>query len=325
MAELVDGKWVDSKPAAEEVGKDGRFRRKDSSFRSGISTDPAGEFPAEAGRYHLWVAWVCPWAGRTLAVRALKGLQDVIPVHYAIPGLPGQGWTFAEGPDGAESAGYPLHRLYTRHDPQLSGKVTVPVLWDSKTDRIVNNESAEIMRIFNTAFDHLTGNRLDLYPQPLREVIEDWNAVIYPGLNNGVYRAGFATAQDAYDEAVGAVFLTLDKMERHLLHHRYLAGEYCTEADWRAFTTLVRFDVGYHGAFKCNRRRIEDYPALRGYLRELYQWPGIADTVRLDETKAGYYQLADKHGIVGIGPELDLTTPHGRESLPGKGIWERGE
>lgn len=325
MAELVDGKWVDSKPAAEEVGKDGRFRRKESNFRDVISLDPAALFPAEAGRYHLWVAWACPWAGRALAVRALKGLQDLIPVHYAVPGLPGEGWIFPEGPDGAEPGGYPLHRLYTRHNPQLSGKVTVPVLWDSKTNRIVNNESAEIMRIFNTAFDHLTGNRLDLYPEPLREVIERWNAVIYPGLNNGVYRAGFATSQDAYDEAVGGVFRTLDLMDDHLSRHRYLAGEYCTEADWRAFTTLVRFDVGYHGAFKCNRRRIEDYPALRGYLRELYQWPGIADTVRLDETKAGYYQLADKYGIVGIGPQLDLTTPHGRESLSGKGIWERGE
>jgi putative glutathione S-transferase len=206
----------------------------------------------------------------------------------------------------------------------MSGKVSVPVLWDSQTGRIVNNESSEIIRIFNSAFDHLTGNRLDLYPESLRPQIDHWNAVIYPSLNNGVYRAGFATAQAAYDEAVRGVFATLDLLEAHLATHRYLVGEYCTEADWRTFTTLVRFDVGYHGAFKCNRKRIEDYPALRGYLRELYQWPGIAGTVRLDEIRQGYYQVADKHGIIGIGPDLDLTTPHGRDGLPGKGIWERG-
>ena len=325
MAELYRGKWVDSRPAAEEIGEDGSFRRAESRFRDTISAAPGAEFPAEAGRYHLWVAYVCPWAGRTLAWRALKGLEGIIPVHYAQAGLPKEGWTFDAGPEGPEPEGYPLHRLYTRHDPLASGKVGVPVLWDSKTDRIVNNESSEIVRILNTAFDHLTGNRLDLYPEPLRAEIDRWNDLIYPTLNNGVYRSGFATAQAAYDEAVAGVFATLDAMDAHLAHNRYLAGEYCTEADWRAFTTLVRFDVGYHGAFKCNRKRIEDYPALRGYLRELYQWPGIAATVRLDEIRQGYYQLADKFGIVGIGPDLDLTTPHERDALPGRGIWERGE
>ncbi|MEO6040666.1 MAG: glutathione S-transferase C-terminal domain-containing protein, partial [Croceibacterium sp.] len=187
----------------------------------------------------------------------------------------------------------------------------------------VNNESADIIHMLNSVFDHLTGNRLDFYPQALRGEIERWNALIYPGLNNGVYRAGFATSQDAYEEAAREVFATLDAMEAQLSRSRYLAGEYVTEADWRAFTTLVRFDVGYHGAFKCNLRRIEDYPALRGYLRELYQWPGIAGTVELEEIKRNYYALTDKHRVYPIGPELDLTTPHDRGSLRGRGVMER--
>ncbi|AKH42226.1 putative glutathione S-transferase [Altererythrobacter atlanticus] len=324
MAQLVDGKWMDTKPAAEEVGKDGQFRRMDSAFRDVIGLEDDAEFPAEAGRYHLWVAWVCPWAGRALAVRALKGLEDVIGVSYAEPGLPKQGWTFPEGPDGPVEGGYPLHRLYVEHDPHFTGKVTVPTLWDRKTRRIVNNESSEIIRIFNSAFDDITGNRLDLYPPALRARIDQWNEVIYPGLNNGVYRAGFATSQRAYEEAARGVFEVLDRMEAHLGRHRYLAGEYCTEADWRAFTTLVRFDAAYFTAFKCNLRRLDDYPALGNYLRELFQWPGIAGTVNLAEIKHGYYQLTDKHRITAIGPELDLTTPHDRARLPGKGIMATG-
>ncbi|MFC4256025.1 glutathione S-transferase family protein [Altererythrobacter xixiisoli] len=324
MAQLVRGEWVDTAPAAEETGKDGRFRREDSAFRGTISADPAAEFPAQAGRYQLWVAWVCPWAGRTLAWRALKGLTDVIDVRYAQPGLPKQGWVFDEGPDGPVESGYPLHRLYVEHDPLYTGKVSVPVLWDRQSRRIVNNESSEIIRILNSAFDGITGNRHDLYPAPLRDQIDRWNDLIYPTLNNGVYRSGFAATQHAYDEAVCQVFDTLDTMEAHLATHRYLAGEWLTEADWRAFATLVRFDVGYYGAFKCNLRKIDEYPALSHYLRELYQWPGIAETVRLDLIHSGYYQIADKHGIVAIGPRVDLTTPHDRERLPGNGIWERG-
>jgi len=321
MAEMVNGKWVDTAPAAEEVGKDGRFQRKDSTLRSTISPDPGAEFPAEAGRYHLWVAYVCPWASRTLAFRALKGLEDVIAVHYAKPGLPKDGWVFPEGPDGEDGAeGYPLHRLYAEHDRHYSGKVTVPVLWDSKTRRIVNNESAEIIRILNSVFDGITGNRLDLYPEDLHPEIHRWNDLIYPGLNNGVYRAGFAKTQDAYDEAVREVFATLDQMEQHLATHRYLAGEWCTEADWRAFTTLVRFDIAYHYAFKCNLRRVQDYPNLSNYLRELYKWPGIGPTVNFEQIKFGYWYLADKHRIVAIGPEIDLTVPHDRGRLPGRFI-----
>lgn len=322
MAQLYDGKWLDTAPAAEEIGEDGRFRRIDSPLRETISADPDAEFPAEAGRYRLWTAWVCPWAARTLAFRVLKELEDVVDVSYARPGLPRQGWVFDEGPDGPVEGGYPLWKLYVEHDPHFTGKVTVPTLWDSKTRRIVNNESSEIIRILNSAFDGITGNRLDFNPPALREKIERWNALIYPTLNNGVYRAGFASTQAAYDEAVGEVFATLEAMEEHLSRNRYLAGEWLTEADWRAFTTLVRFDVGYHYAFKCNLRKIDDYPALSGYLRELYQWPGIASTVRLDLIKHGYWFLADRHHVVAIGPEIDLTMPHGRERLPGKGIME---
>ena len=323
MAQLFDGKWLDTAPAAEEIGADGRFRRVESPLRDTISPDPNAEFPAEAGRYHLWTAWVCPWAARTLAYRALKGLEDVISVSYARPGLPNEGWVFDEGPDGPVEGGYPLHRLYVEHEPTFTGKVTVPTLWDRRTRRIVNNESSEIIRIFNSAFDGITGNCLDLCPPELREQIDRWNDLIYPGLNNGVYRAGFATTQEAYEEAAWQVFQTLDAMEEQLTLNRYLCGEYLTEADWRAFTTLVRFDVGYHSAFKCNLRRLEDYPALRNYLRELYQWPGIAGTVRLDLIRHGYWFLADRHHVVAIGPELDLTTPHDRERLAGKGIMER--
>lgn len=320
--QLYDGVWRDSPPAAEEVGADGRFRRIDSPLRDWIEDQPDAEFQPEAGRYQLWVAWGCPWAGRTLAVRALMGLEGMVDVAYALPGLTNQGWTFPEGPDGERpEKGFPLHRLYTEHDPRFTGKVTVPALWDRKTRRIVNNESSEIIRMLNSAFDRLTGNSLDLYPEELRPEIDRWNALIYPTLNNGVYRAGFAHSQEAYEEAARAVFDTLDAMEGHLERHRYLAGEYCTEADWRAFATLVRFDVAYHGAFKCNLRRIDDYPALSSYLRELYQWPGIAATVNLPEIKRGYYQLADKHHIVAIGPEIDLDAPHDRMALPGNGIW----
>jgi glutathionyl-hydroquinone reductase len=325
MAGLVEGRWADTLPAAEEI-KDGRFVRMDSRFREAIAADPAAPFPAESGRYQLWVSWSCPWAARTLAVRALKGLEEMVSVAYAVPGLGTEGWTFDESPDGPAPQGYPLHRLYSLSVPDYTGKVTVPTLWDRRQRRIVNNESSEIMRMFNTAFDGLTGNGLDLYPEPLRGEIDRWNDLIYPAVNNGVYRAGFATRQEAYDEAVTALFEMLERIDTHLATHRYLAGDYCTEADWRLFVTLVRFDVGYHAAFKCNLRRIADYPALGGYLRELYQWPGISATVRLDRIKADYWSLRNinPHGIVPIGPPVDLTAPHGREKLIGKGIWRRG-
>jgi putative glutathione S-transferase len=325
MSQLYDGVWRDSPPAAEEIGEDGQFRRIDSPLRTWISPNPDAEFPAEAGRYHLFIAWVCPWASRTTAYRVLKGLEDVISLSASHGVIGNQGWIFDESTIAPFEVPHPLYRVYQEHDPRYTGKATVPTLWDKKARRIVNNESADIIRMLNSAFDHLTGNRLDLYPEALRPEIDRWNELIYPTLNNGVYRAGFASTQPAYEEAARGVFETLDAMEAQLERTRYLTGEWLTEADWRAFTTLVRFDVGYHGAFKCNLRRIEDYPALRGYLRELYQWPGIAATVKLEDIKRNYYALTDKHRLYPIGPELDLTTPHDRECLPGKGIWERGE
>ena len=325
MSQLYDGIWRDSPPASEEIGEDGQFRRIDSPLRGWISSDPDAEFPAEVGRYHLFVAWVCPWASRVTAYRVLKGLEDVISLSASHGVIGNQGWIFQDETIPPFEVPHPLYRVYQEHDPRYTGKATVPTLWDKKTRRIVNNESADIIRMFNTAFDEVTGNRLDLYPEDLRGEIDRRNALIYPTLNNGVYRAGFAGSQMAYEEAAHEVFDTLDTMEEHLRANRYLSGEYGTEADWRAFTTLVRLDVGYHGAFKCNLRRIEDYPALRGYLRELYQWPGIAKTVKLQEIKRNYYALTDKHGLYPIGPELDLSTAHDRERLPGKGIRNRGE
>ena len=324
MSGMVDGRWVKTMPAAEEI-KGGRFVRMDSLFRDAISADPDATYPAEAGRYHLWVAWGCPWAARTLAVRALKGLTELIPAYYALSAFDGEGWTYDQGPQGAVPETYPLHNIYSQAVPDYTGKVTVPTLWDSKTGMIVSNESSEIIRMFNSAFDQITGNRLDLYPQPLRAEIDRWNDYIYPRINNGVYRSGFATEQAAYDEAVGELFGALDKVDGHLATHRYLAGEYCTEADWRLFATLVRFDIGYYGAFKCNLRRIADYPELSQYLRELYQWPGIADTVWLERIKADYYGLVNVNPsrIVPIGPAVDLTGPHDRAKLPGRGVAER--
>ncbi len=323
--QLVDGNWVDSAPAAEEVGPDGRFRRIDSPLRSWISPDPDAEFPAEAGRYHLFIAWVCPWASRVTAYRVLKGLEDVVSLSASHGVIGNDGWVFQDDTIPPFEVPHPLYRVYQEHDPHYTGKATVPTLWDKKTGRIVNNESADIIRMFNSAFNGVTGNRLDFYPEALRGEIDRWNDLIYPTLNNGVYRAGFAGSQKAYEEAARQVFETLDAMDAQLEGTRYLTGEYLTEADWRAFTTLVRFDVGYHGAFKCNLRRLEDYPALRNYLRELYQWPGIAKTVKLEDIKRNYYALTDRNRIYPIGPEIDLGTPHDRERLPGKGVWERSE
>ena len=316
MALLIDGKWTTTPPAAEEI-EAGRFQRQASLLRGTIA--PGGEFPPEPGRYRLFVAYSCPWASRALVVRALKGLEEVVAVSVAAPILGAEGWTFAEGP-GGEPGPFPLHRLYTAADAGYTGKVTVPTLWDSRTGKIVNNESSDIIRIFNSAFDSITGNQTDLYPVALRSEIDRWNDYIYPSLNNGVYRAGFATEQSAYEEAARDVFAALDRLEDHLDSHRYLTGGQCTEADWRLFVTLVRFDVAYHGAFKCNLRRVEDYPNLSNYLRELYQWPGIATTVRLDDIKAGYWTLASRIPTVPIGPDIDFDQPHDRERLGGAGV-----
>ena len=329
MPQLLDGKWVNDDVAANEM-KNGAFHREPTRFRDWLTADggpgPDGQpgIKAEAGRFQLFVSYLCPWASRTLMMRKLKGLEDVISVSYAGPTIGENGWEFAE-PQDAGPAVAPIRyqwELYVASDPHYSGKVSVPVLWDRKEGRIVNNESADIIRMFNSAFNDITGNRADFYPADLRSEIDPWNALVYETVNNGVYRAGFARTQESYETAVGDVFSTLDKLEAHLSKHRFLAGEWLTEADVRLFVTLVRFDAAYHGAFKCNIRRIADYPALSGYLREIYQWPGIADTVKIDAIKKGYYSIAfiNPTGIVPVGPVQDFTTPHAREGLASKGV-----
>ncbi len=332
MPQLIDGKWVNDEVAANEM-KNGSFHREPTKFRNWLTADgsngPGGQPGqiAEAGRYQLFVSYLCPWASRTLAMRKLKGLEGVISVSYAGSVMGENGWDFGTPQDTGPNTD-PIRyqwQLYVAADPHYSGKVSVPALWDRKEGTIVNNESADIVRMLNTAFDDITGNQLDYYPEPLRPQIDEWNALIYDSVNNGVYRSGFARTQSAYESAVREVFSTLDKLEEHLSENRYIAGEYFTEADVRLFVTLIRFDAAYHGAFKCNIRRIADYPALSGYLREIYQWPGIADTVKIDAIKQGYYGIPfiNPTGIVPAGPEQDLTTPHGREGLLGKGVWSR--
>ncbi len=317
MGLLIDGRWHDQ---WYENGKDGTFKRENAQRRNPL---PA----AEAGRYHLYVSLACPWAHRTLILRALKGLDSLIDVSVVSWLMQDHGWTFdtqqGSSGDHLDALQY-LHQRYTQDDPHYTGRVTVPVLWDKKEKRIVNNESSEIIRIFNSAFDELTGNRLDLYPEPLRPTIEALNERIYPAVNNGVYRAGFATTQDAYEAAFDDVFNELDYLEDLLGRNRYLAGEYLTEADVRLFTTLVRFDAVYHGHFKCNLRRLSDYPNLSNWLRELYQWPGVAQTVNMEHIQKHYYmshKTINPNGIVPKGPLQDFTVPHDRERLAGKGIW----
>ncbi|WP_328804998.1 glutathione S-transferase family protein [Parasphingopyxis marina] len=328
---LVNGEWRDKPPAADEI-KGGAFHRLESPFRDWITPDgspgPDGKSAsaAEPGRYELYIAYSCPWASRTLAVRALKGLEDAIAVHAAEPFMGSEGWHYAQEQNGGATGPFHNHhRLYTATDAAFTGKATVPVLWDRAEGRIVNNESADIVRILNDGFIGIAGNDLDLYPEALRPEIDRWNDRIYPALNNGVYRAGFATAQHAYDEAVRDVFEALDEIDAHLAAHRYLAGEWLTEADIRLFVTLIRFDIAYYGAFKCNLRYIDEYAALPGYLREIYQWPGIAGTVNLDHIKRGYYGIrtVNPTQIVPIGPEIDIDGPPGRDALSGKGVATR--
>lgn len=323
MGLLIDGTWHDTWYDTKSTG--GAFKRKPSTFRNWITPDGSagisGEagFEAEAGRYHLYVSLACPWAHRTLIFRQIKGLSDVISHSVVHPDMLSEGWTFASdypGATGDTLFGLPFARdVYLKANPTMSGRVTVPILWDKQRETIVSNESSEIIRMFNSAFDHFTGNSDDYWPAELRDEIEGINTRIYDTLNNGVYKAGFATTQAAYDAAIGPLFDTLDWLEAHLADNRYLAGERLTEADWRAFTTLVRFDLVYHGHFKCNRARIIDYPNIWGYLRELYQWPGVAETVNFDHITRHYYyshETINPHRVVPIGPKLDFNAPHNR-------------
>lgn len=311
MSGLVNGQWVNGDVAAEEI-KNGAFQRQETRFRQTTL------YP-EAGRYQLFVSYLCPWASRTLMFRKLKGLENIVSLSIAQPVIADNGWEFTPPQDAGEHVApvrY-LHQLYSASAAHYTGKVSVPVLWDRIEGRIVNNESADIIRLFNSQFDALTGNHEDYYPLALRPTINQWNEVIYHNINNGVYKTGFAKTQEHYENAVTALFETLDLVETHLAKNRYIAGDTLTEADWRLFVTLVRFDVAYHGAFKCNIRRIEDYPHLSNYLRELYQWPGIKETVNIDHIKAGYYGIRwlNPTSIVPLGPPVDLQRAHNRASL----------
>jgi glutathionyl-hydroquinone reductase len=316
MGFLLNGVW--SQEAAFPTDTDGRFVRPSAPFRNWITPDGAagrtGEagFKAEAGRYHLYISLACPWAHRTLIFRKLKRLEGMVGLSVVHWHMGKDGWTFEDGPgvvaDPVHHARF-LHQVYTAAVPAYTGRVTVPVLWDLETSRIVNNESSEIIRMFNSAFDGLGAAGEDFYPEPLRAEIDSVNDRIYSTVNNGVYRAGFARSQPAYEEAVRALFATLDWLEEHLGMHRYLCGERLTEADWRLFTTLIRFDAVYVGHFKCNIRRIADYANLARYLRDLYSRPGIAETVDFRHIKGHYYQShpqLNPSGIVPIGPELEL-------------------
>lgn len=325
MGLLIDGVWHDRWYDTKKSG--GRFVRQQSSFRNWVTADggpgPSGEggFKAAPGRYHLYVSLACPWAHRTLIFRKLKALEEVISVSVVHWHMGESGWEFREGPgatpDEVNGARY-LHEVYTSALPDYTGRVTVPVLWDKVRGTIVSNESAEIIRMLNGAFDQWGKASLDFYPEKLRPAIDRINERVYETVNNGVYRAGFATSQQAYEEAFDALFETLDELDALLARQRYLVGNRLTEADWRLFTTLVRFDPVYVGHFKCNKRRLVDYPNLWAYARELYQVPGVAETVNLHHIKHHYYgshKTVNPSGIVPKGPEIDFTEPHGREAL----------
>src|SRR3984893_7239142 len=322
MGALIDGKWSDEEFGAE-VSRTGDFRRADSRFRDRITADGSSGFKAEAGRYHLYVAHGCPWAHRTLIFRALKNLAGAISVAYAVPGLKDEGWMYEATaafpdctPDQVNGFSY-LHQAYTASDPHYTGKVTVPTLWDRKTGRVVNNESSEIIRMLNSEFAGIAGDDVDFYPPPLRAEIDRLNDLIYANVNNGVYRCGFARSQAAYEAAYDGLFATLDELEARLGRQRYLVGGQITEADWRLFPTLVRFDVAYFSLFKCNKKRIADYPNLSNYMRELYQVPGVAATVRARYYVINYWSIkrVNPTGIIPKGTPVDYAQPHDRARL----------
>ena len=327
MGLLVDGEWRDQWYDTKATG--GRFKRDISRFRNWVTADgragPTGAsgFEARPDRYHLYVSYACPWAHRTLIFRKLKGLEDMIPVSVVHWYMVENGWTFADGDgvisDPIHDADY-MYQVYQAADASYTGRVTVPVLWDKEKQTIVSNESADIIRMLNSAFDGIGATEGDYYPEPLREEIDEINARVYSTVNNGVYKAGFATSQEAYEEAVEPLFESLEWLDGRLSTQRYLLGDRITEADWRLFTTLLRFDPVYVGHFKCNRRRIVDFENLWPYVRDLYQVPGVADTVHMDHIKSHYYGSHDTINptrIVPVGPDIDYSEPHGRDALSG--------
>ncbi|MBS63901.1 glutathione S-transferase family protein [Salinisphaera sp.] len=317
MGLLVEGQWKDPWYDTDSTG--GKFVRESAGFRDWVSADPDSRFTAEAGRYHLYVSLACPWAHRTLILRKLKGLESAIGLSIVDPYMGEWGWSFSDAPGTIRDPLYGLDHLFELYQKAASGytgRVTTPTLWDRHHETIVSNESADIVRMFNSAFDTVAEHpERDYYPSELRAEIDAVNERVYHDVNNGVYKAGFATTQDAYEQAFEKLFATLDWLDARLAEQRYLAGSRITEADWRLFVTLVRFDAVYVGHFKCNLRRIADYPHLSGYLRELYQVPGIAETTNFDHIKQHYYRshpTINPTGIVPVGPALDLYAPHGR-------------
>lgn len=313
---LIDGKW--EMTSLIQTDKSGKFIRQDSLFRDWIRKDEKAKFKPEKNRYHLYISYACPWASRTLIFRKLKELENVISFSTVSPLMLENGWEFgaenSETTDPLYDLNF-LYEIYLKADPNYTGKVTVPVLWDKKLETIVNNESAEIIRMLNSEFNEFTQNKNDYYPKHLRHQIDEINDLVYHNINNGVYKCGFAKSQFAYDEAFDNLFAALDKIEEKLSQQRYLVNNELTEADWRLFTTLVRFDVVYVGHFKCNLKRIADYPHLSNYLRDLYQTPGIAETVNLMHIKEHYYRShteINPTGIVPKGPEIDFERPHNR-------------
>jgi putative glutathione S-transferase len=322
MGMMVDGVWRAG--WHDNRKSDGRYQRRESAFRGRVTADGSSGFRAEAGRYHLYVSHACPWAHRTMIFRALKGLGDVLPVSVVDPLMGDGGWHFSDAPgcvpDTVNGRSF-LREIYQLADPVYTGRVSVPVLWDTASGTIVNNESSEIIRMLNSEFDAWGDASVDLYPAELRAEIDRINDLVYANVNNGVYRCGFAQTQEAYDEAFDALFATLDDLDRLLGERRYLAGDRVTEADWRLFATLVRFDPVYVVHFKCNGRMIEEYPNLSNYLRELYQTPGVAATVNMDHIKRHYYAShanLNPYRIVARGPTIDLELPHDRHRLPGR-------
>jgi len=316
MGLLVEGKWQDKWYDTKSTG--GRFVRRESQFRDWITADGSSGFKAEPDRYHLYISLACPWAHRTLIFRKLKKLEDVISLSIVDPLMQENGWEFTDYPgsirDTVNGSHY-LHEIYTAAKADYTGRVTVPVLWDKENKTIVNNESSEIIRMLNSEFNEYGDSEPDFYPLGLRDEIDRINSTVYDNINNGVYKCGFATSQQAYEEAFNNLFHTLDKIENSLAERRYLVGDKMTEADWRLFTTLLRFDSVYYTHFKCNLRRIEEYPNLSNYLRELYQFPGLEETVNFKHIKEHYFKShksINPTGIVPTGPELDLSTPHNR-------------